>query len=577
MKLRIFIGIAVVSITVLASDVLAQRGGRGGGGGGGGGRGGGGGFSGGRGGGGGYSGGGMSRSSGSGGFNGGAVNRGPSYNAPSINQRPQVSQRPSIPTGGLSGGARPGNIQMPSNRPTINNDRPAIANRPAQLPGINNRPSTLPAQLPGLGNRPNIGNRPVAGDRPNIANRPNFDQGQRDKLNNWQQNLGDKMHDRPNYDNWQQARDHWQDHHDDWHDWHGNYWNWHNDWHHGYWPGYYGSWWNRVWYNYPVAAAFGLTAWGVNTMAYMSGYSAYSNPYYVSGGDSSAVYDYSQPIIDTSYVASSAESTEPLPPSPEQAEALKTFDQARAAFKENNYQQALSLTDKALKKMPKDAIMHEFRGLTLFSMGKYQQAAEALYGVLAVTPGMDWTTMNSLYANLDEYTRCQRSLEEYVEADPTSSAGYFLLYYLYQAGGYNQAALNMIKKVTELNPKDQLAQQFLSMLTPVDATAENVTPKRDDSGPKYTKDQLAGTWKTKANKGTIDMALDKDGTFQWTYVEGGKSQKMQGIYDIDGTTLALQPDSGGSMLASLDLTTDGILKFKMIGGNDSDPGLEFRK
>lgn len=477
-----------------------------------------------------------------------------------------------MPSGGLSGGARPGNIQMPSNRPAIN-DRPAIANRPAQLPGISNRPT----QLPGLGNRPNIDNRPITGNRPNITNRPNFNEGQRDKLNNWQQDLGNRMHDRPNYDNWNQARDHWQDHHDDWHDWHGNYWNNHNDWHHGYWPGYYGSWANRLWYNYPVAAAFGLTAWGVNSMAYMSGYSEYSNPYYVSGGDSSAVYDYSQPIIDTSYVAAPTEGAEPPAPSPEEAAALKTFNEARAAFKEKNYQQALSLTDKALKKMPKDAIMHEFRGLTLFSLGKFQEAAEALYGVLAVTPGMDWTTMNSLYADLDEYTRCQRALEEYVEANPKSSAGYFLLYYLYKAGGYNQAALNMIKKVTELNPKDQLAQQFLSMLTPVDAAAENATPKSDDSGPKYTKDQLAGTWKTKANKGTIDMDLDKDGTFKWTYTEGGKSQKMQGIYDIDGTTLALQPDSGGSMLAALDLSADGLLKFKMIGGNETDPGLEFRK
>jgi hypothetical protein len=54
------------------------------------------------------------------------------------------------------------------------------------------------------------------------------------------------------------------------------------------------------------------------------------------------------------------------------------------------------------------------------------------------------------------------------------------------------------------------------------------------------------------------------------------TRKVRGIFDVDQNTLAVQPDSGGTMLAEVDLTGDR-LKFKMIGGPENDPGLEFSK
>jgi hypothetical protein len=333
-----------------------------------------------------------------------------------------------------------------------------------------------------------------------------------------------------------------------------------------------------MWTNYPVAAAFGVTAWGVNAMSYLFGYYPYTNPYYTAPATTQVVYDYSQPLIDTTPPPAASESGEPAPPTPQEAEGLKVFDQAREAFKEKNYEQASSLTDKALAKMPKDAIMHEFRALTLFCLGKYRESAATLYAVLSVTPGMDWTTMNSLFSDLDEYTRHQRTLEKYATDHPQSADAYFLLYYLYKTGGYNDVAIRMIKKVTTLNPQDQLAKQLQAMITPVDEnSAGGAPPKAEASTKKYSKDQLAGKWQAKTKTGSIEMNLEKDGTFTWTYKEGAKSQDVRGIFDVDGATLALQPDSGGTMLAEVDLGGKRSLKFKMIGGAENDPGLDFQK
>ena len=63
-------------------------------------------------------------------------------------------------------------------------------------------------------------------------------------------------------------------HHEDFHNWaNGNIHN-HGNWYHGCWNGSWGvgAGWNHLWNNYPVATAFGLTAWGVNRVAYGWGY-----------------------------------------------------------------------------------------------------------------------------------------------------------------------------------------------------------------------------------------------------------------------------------------------------------------
>ena len=177
----------------------------------------------------------------------------------------------------------------------------------------------------------------------------------------------------------------------------------------------------EMWAQHPVWSAFAVTGWAWNAANYLFGTAPYYNPYWDSGYSSSVVYDYSQPIVTYSEPAAPAtESAAPagaeaLPPGVSEP-ALSTFDQARVAFHEGDYKQALELANQTLKEMPTDAAVHEFLALCLFALGEYKPAAATLNAVLAVGPGWDWTTMSSLYADADVYTAQLRKLEQYVKA-----------------------------------------------------------------------------------------------------------------------------------------------------------------
>ena len=200
--------------------------------------------------------------------------------------------------------------------------------------------------------------------------------------------------------------------------WNNRYLGYHQGWVHGYWNGHYpGGWGWRGGYGYPgygywggygggawdmaafgwglgsglgmglgMGMGYGLSSWLFGPMLYNWGYSNYSNPYYgaaATAGRTTVVqqpiiYDYSQPI----------NATAPPPDESVTNQAMSTFDQAREAFKQGDYTSALDLTDQALRQMPNDPTLHEFRALALFALGRYDEAAAALYAVLSVGPGL---------------------------------------------------------------------------------------------------------------------------------------------------------------------------------------------
>ncbi len=266
--------------------------------------------------------------------------------------------------------------------------------------------------------------------------------------------------------------------------WRGPYAGYHSNWVHGYWNGHYNpGWWGGYGgyggygglggfgggYGYGpywgwglgglglgLATGLGLASWAYGPSLYNWGYSNYYNPYYaaapmVVGQQMSSVpYNYAQPINTT------------VPP-PDQTvtdAAVQTFDGARSAFKAGDYKQALSLTDQALKSMPNDPTLHEFRGLALFAMGQYDQAAIPLYAVLSNGPGWDWTTLISLYPDVEPYTAQVRALEDFVRGHPDSAAAHFVLAYNYMAQGHTDAAVGQFQKVAALQPNDKLSAQL---------------------------------------------------------------------------------------------------------------------
>jgi tetratricopeptide (TPR) repeat protein len=440
-----------------------------------------------------------------------------------------------------------------------------------RAPGGDRLPSDrVDNRLPG----DRVGDRlPGQGERPGFENR-------RDQLQDRLDNRGDRQ------DNRQEGLD---NRREDWQDWADDRYHHHGDWHHGYC--------NGLW-DHPLAA-WGLTAWGVNRLAYSFGYWGYYNPYYVEPVASAPVYDYSEPLVIVEQPVETlpaetfpgetlpAETSTALPPDVTEP-GLAAFDEARAAFRAGNYTQALEHTDRALREMPQDALIHEFRSLVLFALGRYPESAATIYAVLAVGPGWDWTTLIGLYPTAEVYTQQLRALEAHCKRHPDAADARLLLGYHYLTCGHKDTAQQQFQKVVELQPMDTVARQLLQSLG---ATApQDTAPQEAQVIPERTippeqllaVDQLAGAWHASDARGsTFKMSLNKDGQFTWSYTQSGKTDEVRGVYALDDNILAMEPESGGggggggTLLAELTKKGEGAIHFAMIGAPEGDPGLEF--
>ena len=213
-----------------------------------------------------------------------------------------------------------------------------------------------------------------------------------------------------------------------------------------------------------MGLGYGLASWGFGSSLYGMGYMPYYNPYYGYGGGTVVVnqpimavpYDYSQPI-DTTGAPASESVADP---------AMATFDAARASFKQGNYDQALAQADDALKTLPNDTALHEFRALCLFALERYDEAAATLYAVLSVGPGWDWATLVGLYPDVEVYTAQLRALEAYCDANPSAAPARFVLGYHYLTQGHTEAAVDVLKQVVALMPSDTLSAKLARQLEP---------------------------------------------------------------------------------------------------------------
>lgn len=353
--------------------------------------------------------------------------------------------------------------------------------------------------------------------------------------------------------------------------WHnGAYGGYHNGWVHGYWNGHYGGWGYGGYGGYGAGLGLGLAAWGLGSALYSGwGYMPYSNPYYVNapvvvqGG-----YDYSQPI-DTGSPPPDASVTDP---------AITLFDQARDAFKAGDYARALSLCDQALKSMPNDTDIHQFRAQILFALRRYPDAAAELYSVLSVGPGWDWTTLVGLYQDVDTYTAQLRALETYCRENPTSAAAHFVLAFQYLTEGFNDQAAKELATVTRLLPTDQLSAQLLRSLTPAPAQGPAIaTPAPAD--PQVADGTIAGTWTARPDKDTsITLTVTPDDTFTWKVTSKGQSHVLKGTASYGNGLFTLEQATGGSpMVGRVKWKDANQFTFQALGGGQGDPGLSFNR
>jgi hypothetical protein len=435
--------------------------------------------------------------------------------------------RPGI--GGIRPGDRPGistlpgDLTRPGDRPGIGGnrpgDRPGIGgNRPGDRPGIGgNRPgdrpgiTTLPGDLTRPGDRPGIGgNRP--GDRPGIGDRPGWNRPGWDRPTTRPWDRPD-WNNRPGWGNRPGIGDNnnignvWNNNNNNWNIKNNNI-NVNRPWGPGWgggFPPYYGGWYGGSWrWNGPV--------WWSNTGAFTAGWmlgasNSFVNPYYVAPVvGSSVVFNYSEPVpvfVDsgpvvvqspptTVIVQQDAPVASPVIPSeapaaepakeqepevdPKVKEAGVQFDVAREAFKNQKLDEALTAVDQAIKILPTDAALHEFRALILFAQKRYQEAAAVLYSVLAVGPGWNWDTVKALYNDPAVYEKQLNALMEFVKQNEKDAASRFVLAYHALVLDELDTAVKLLKKVVELNPKDELAAAMAK------AIGESLTPR--DERPK---------------------------------------------------------------------------------------------
>lgn len=545
---------------------------------------------------------------------------------PPANVKPTT--RPSLPSGGNNRPTTlPGNVAGGGNRPGAGGDRPSFGNinRPTTLPGIadgggrpggGTRPGggagnvTRPGgggDRPGIGggDRPNIGggnrpggggagqpNRPGGGDRPVIGgggNRPNRPGGGNINIGNdinigsgngnfvgGGNNIGNRPNwDRPNWNNpgwgWGGAGNNWAG------NWHNHCINGHHNWYNGCWHGYWGSSW------YAPVGWVGL-GWGLGAMTSGWGYGgAYYNPYYTQPEVVASVpYDYSQPVVINNYVTSDSNAdggtAQAQQNSPETDQSLNLFDDGLAEFKAGNYQPALAKFDAALKQLPKDPVVHEVRALTLFALGEYGASAAALNSMLSSAPGMDWTTMSSLYGDADQYTVQLRKLEKFCKANPDDAASHFVLAYHYLVVGSKDAAIKALKTVVKNQPKDTTAKRMLEALEPAQPAAPAPTPPTTSEASDAPETDLVGSWRAKAGETSIDLSITDGSDFSWKAAQtGNPALELKGQLVVRGDGIALETKDKGSMAGTVKSLGQDKWQFVLSGAPADDPGLTFER
>jgi tetratricopeptide (TPR) repeat protein len=313
-------------------------------------------------------------------------------------------------------------------------------------------------------------------------------------------------------------------------------------------------------------------------MAYNSGYLGYSNPYY---NGSFGGYNYTQPIPVPYGVSPMAVHAEENP-------ADAALNAAVAAFKQNDYDAALDIINKAIAQYPTDSVLHEFRGLVLFARGDFQQAAATIHSVLAVGPGWDWTTLASMYANVAIYSDQFRALESYVRANPQDGASRFLLGYHYMTGGHTDAAARQFQKVVALVPGDRVARDILKMILapeteagqqPAPQSAVETEPAANPAAAPVDPTMLAGTWKAAREDGSnFELILTKEATFTWKFSSKQQpAQELSGTYTVEGNVLALERKEGGSLIGEVAPGGAKKFNFRLVGAPPEDKGLDFSR
>ena len=490
----------------------------------------------------------------------------PGTKPPSLGQsRPKPLPFPGSGDGTV--GNRPGSTKP--NRP-INPNIPGV-NRPGQgRPGIGGA-----VTLPGI----------VGGNNLNPGNNVNW--GNNIQINNnvWNNNYINVNYNRPFWDRpqWNNGigNNGWgaswgvypvQSWHQGWysHCVHPHYHVWYN----GCWSNYWGS----SWYSPVVWGGYG---WGLSNV-YQSYNTVYVNPYYVpiaTSRPASIAFDYSQPIVINNYQAS-ATNDNSARSNDREAEALQRFDEALEAFQGGKYPLANQLLKEAIRLNGGDPVIHEVYALSLFAVGDYEAAAATLNALLASAPGMDWTSVSSLYGNIGDYTTQLRRLEVYCEQKPGNASSEFVLAYHYLVLGEKDAAIQSLEIVVENQPKDLTAKRMLEALSPPKTVKSQAAPPKDpvaEPVQELPQIDLVGNWRATKGDSIIELTITDESNFTWIASSSGtQNAKLEGTITTAPDGIVLETTTSGTLAGKVQPGENGAWTFYPPAAS-SEEGLLFQR
>ncbi|MDB5339050.1 MAG: hypothetical protein JWN70_4669 [Planctomycetaceae bacterium] len=354
-------------------------------------------------------------------------------------------------------------------------------------------------------------------------------------------------------------------------------------------PSYYDSgWYHGDWNSRNRKSKYNPYAWGgwnwgngkptgANASSpWQYGYWGYNNPYYVRNARGPGNINYSQPIVANNMTVDASGFAPQVVGQMPRQQALQIFSTARAAFFAGDLDDAQAQVEQAIAALPGDTVLHEFRSLVLFAKGDYSSAAGGIYAVLSSGPGWNWTTMIGLYPNSNIYTAQLRNLENFCNGNPNAANARFVLAYHYMTAGYADAATEMYRQVLATNPQDTLSAQLLSSLTGQAWNNGQQVAQLQPIDQSVDIRYLIGNWQaTRIDGSQFNLSLSRDGTYDWQFAQGGRTQQFNGTYTIADSVLVLQQNGQPAMVGQVIPLAGNRFVFKLTGGDPSDPGLNF--
>ena len=227
--------------------------------------------------------------------------------------------------------------------------------------------------------------------------------------------------------------------------------------------------------------------------------------------------------------------------------------------------------------------MHEVSALCMFALGDYTGAGAVLNNLLAVAPGMDWTTLSGLYGNVDAYTAQLRALEAHCKQNPGDAAAHFVLAYQYLVAGHGDAAAEQLKLVVAAQPDDQVAKRMLAAMTPpaetaVRACAIQRQPAASPPAQAGPTTDLVGTWRAERNGDVFELSIDENSQFTWKATPKGKpTVTLTGTMAAAGNAILLESKDQGTMAAQVKSGGADQFQFVAAGSPPDDKGLSFQR